>query len=64
LQNWSKGIKRGKFRALVRMTGFDNWREKYWDYNLKDSNTWDKRSMYVLCDTSSIAKVVEQLSVE
>ena len=63
-QRWNAGIKKGKFRALVRMIQFDHSNGKFKDVKPAESMKWGKKTVFVLSDASSINDVLGELTVE
>ena len=63
-QRWNPAIKKGRFRALVRMILFDHSNGKFKDVKPAESMKWGKRSVFVLADASSIKDVLGELTVE
>ena len=65
-QDWRENIGRGKYRVVARMIKFDHSMGKYKDVRPTDSVTWtwQKGSIYILCDASKIHDVVKKLMVE
>ena len=61
MQTWKEGIDNGKYRVLVMMVQFDHLIGKYEDSKPSGLVKWGKKSMYVLCDASSIVDGVHKL---
>jgi hypothetical protein len=61
-QKWQKGMPKGKYRVLLRMIKFDHSMGIY-QHVRTGGMLWEKKSIYVLCDASSIAEVVGMLDV-
>ena len=60
-QTWKKGINKGKYCVLTRMVHFDYLMGMYRDAKPARFVKWGKKSMFVLCDASSIVDVVQKL---
>ena len=61
-QKWQKGMSKGKYCVLLRMIKFDHSMGRY--HHLRTGSVlWEKRSIYVLCDASSIVEVVGMLNL-
>ena len=57
-------MSKGNYCVLIKITDFDHLMGKYHDVNPSMINTWEKKSIYVLCDASLIMEVIEKLSVD
>ena len=62
-QTWKKGMNKGKYRVLVRMIKFDHLMGKYKDAKPERYGKRGEKSMYVLCDSSSIVGIVQKLDM-
>ena len=62
-QAWKKSIDKGKYSVLVRIVQFDHLIGKYKYVKPARYGKWGRRSMYVLCDASSIIDVVQKLDM-
>jgi hypothetical protein len=61
-QKWQKGMSKGKYRVLMRMIKFDHSMGRY--HHVRTGGMlWEKKSIYVLCDASSLVEVVGMLGV-
>ena len=61
-QKWQKGMSKGKYRVLLRMIKFDHSMGRY-HHVRTGSMLWEKTSIYVLYDASSIVEAVGMLGV-